>query len=50
GLITKETALAYASQRAALGRAIDTIRAAKGEKTTTIEGLAIDRGYDETFN
>lgn len=50
GLITKETALAYASQRAALGRAIDTIRASKGEKTTTIEGLAIDSGYDETFN
>ena len=50
GLITKETALAYASQRAALGRAIDTIRAAKGEKTTTIEDLAIDSGYDETFN
>ncbi|UCG66377.1 MAG: PilT/PilU family type 4a pilus ATPase [Deltaproteobacteria bacterium] len=50
GLITKETALAYASQRAALGRAIDTIRAAKGEKTTTIEDLAIDSGYEETFN
>jgi twitching motility protein PilT len=50
GLITKETALAYASQRAALGRAIDTIKAAKGEKTTTIEGLAIDSSYDETFN
>jgi twitching motility protein PilT len=50
GLITKETALAYASQRAALGRAIDSIKAAKGEKTTTIEGLAIDSSYDETFN
>jgi len=49
-LIKKETALAYASQRAALGRAIDTIRAAKGEKTTSIEGLAIDEGYEESFN
>ena len=49
GLINKETALAYASQRAALGRAIDSIRAAKGEKTTSIEGLAIDEGYEEPF-
>lgn len=50
GLINKETALAYASQRAALGRAIDTIRAAKGERTTSIEGLAIDESYEESFN
>jgi twitching motility protein PilT len=50
GLINKETALAYASQRAALGRAIDSIRAAKGEKTTSIQGLAIDKGYEESFD
>jgi len=48
GLITEETAMAYASQRAAVGRAIDAIKAAKGEKTTTIEGLAIDEGYDKS--
>ena len=48
GLITEETAVAYASQKAAIGRAIDAIKAAKGEKTTTIEGLAIDEGYDKS--
>jgi twitching motility protein PilT len=49
GLITKETALAYASQRAIVGRAIDAIKAAKGEKTTSIEGLALDESYDESL-
>jgi twitching motility protein PilT len=48
GLITEETAVAYASQKAVIGRAIDAIKAAKGEKTTTIEGLAIDEGYDKS--
>ncbi len=48
GLITEETAVAYVSQKAAIGRAIDAIKAAKGEKTTTIEGLAIDESYDKS--
>jgi twitching motility protein PilT len=48
GLVTEETALAYASQKAVIGRAIDAIKAAKGEKTTTIEGLALDEGYDKS--
>jgi len=49
GLITKETALAYASQRAIVGRAIDAIKAAKGEKTTSIEGLALDESYEKSL-
>jgi twitching motility protein PilT len=49
GLITEETAIAYASQRAVAKRAIDGIKAAKGEKTTSIEGLAIDESYDKSF-
>jgi twitching motility protein PilT len=49
GLITEETAMAYASQKAAVGRAIDAIKAAKGEKTTSIEGLKIDESYDKSF-
>jgi twitching motility protein PilT len=48
GLITEETAMAYASQKAVIGRAIDAIKGAKGEKTTTIEGLAIDESYDKS--
>lgn len=48
GLITEETAMTYASQKAVIGRAIDAIKGAKGEKTTTIEGLAIDESYDKS--
>jgi len=48
GLVTEETAMAYASRRAVLGRAIDAIKAAKGEKTTSIEGLALDESYDKS--
>ena len=39
GLITEEVALSYCSRKAVVGRAIDSIKAARGEKTTTIEGL-----------
>jgi twitching motility protein PilT len=45
GLITQETALAYASRRANVRRGIDRIKAARGEKVTDIEGLEIDREY-----
>ncbi|MFZ7113047.1 MAG: type IV pilus twitching motility protein PilT [Desulfatiglandales bacterium] len=45
GLITEETAMSYASRRAVVGRTLDAIKAARGEKTTDIEGLAIDTSY-----
>lgn len=45
GTITEETALAYASHKAAVGRAIDNIKNSRGEKTTDIENLEIDAGY-----
>ena len=45
GLVTEETAMGYASRKAIVGRAIDSIKSARGEKTTTIEGLAIDKEY-----
>ncbi len=45
GLITEETALAYASRRGIAGRGIDSIKSARGEATTDIEKLEIDRGY-----
>jgi twitching motility protein PilT len=45
GLITQETALSYASRKAAVGRAIDAIKAARGEKTTSIEDLGLDHEY-----
>ena len=45
GLITEETAMAYASKKAIVGRGIDTIKSEKGEKTTDIEGLDMDAEY-----
>ncbi len=45
GLITEETALGYASNRAEVKRGVDRIKAARGEKTTDIEGLGIDQDY-----
>ncbi len=45
GLITAETALGYCSHRGAVGRGIDSIKSARGEATTDIGNLEIDRGY-----
>jgi len=45
GLITQETALGYCSHRGIVGRGIDSIKSARGEATTDIEKLEIDRGY-----
>ncbi|MEK7846468.1 MAG: twitching motility protein, partial [Nitrospinota bacterium] len=47
GLITEETATAYASRKAIVGRGIDQIKAARGEKTTPIEGLSLDEEYEK---
>ena len=45
GLIEEETAMGYASRKPIVGRAVDSIKSERGEKTTTIEDLAIDDGY-----
>jgi len=45
GDIDAETAISYASRRAVVGRAIDAIKSSRGEKTTSIEGLALDDQY-----
>lgn len=45
GLIQEETALAYGTTKGVVSRGIDTIKSSRGEKTTGIEGLELDRGY-----
>ena len=45
GLITEETAISYASKKAIVSRAVDAIKSARGEKTTSIENLTVDTGY-----
>ncbi|KAF0185186.1 MAG: twitching motility protein PilT [Nitrospirae bacterium] len=45
GFITEETALAFATRKAVVGRGIDTIKASKGQKTSDIDGLKLDAEY-----
>jgi len=45
GVITEETAMAYATSRGVVGRGIDRVKSARGVKTTGIEGLEVDREY-----
>ena len=45
GLITEETARAYASNRSNVSRGIDGIKHARGEKTTDLGKLEVDRSY-----
>jgi twitching motility protein PilT len=47
GLITQENALAYSSRRGVTGRGIDTVKAARGETTTDIDSLQMDREYEK---
>ncbi len=42
GLITEKTALSYASHRSEVKRSMDTIKAARGERTSSIEGLSME--------
>ncbi len=47
GKVSEETAMSYASRKGVVGRMIDTIKSERGEKTTGIEGLAIDEHYNK---
>ncbi len=49
GLITQETALAYCSHKGVVGRGIDSIKSARGEATTDIANLEIDRNYAKSY-
>jgi twitching motility protein PilT len=49
GLITQENALAYASRKGVTGRGIDTVKAARGEATTDIDSLQMDREYQKSI-
>lgn len=45
GLVTEETAMAYCSRKGIVGRGLDQIKASRGEATTDIENLQVDRTY-----
>ena len=44
-MITQETALTYCSNRSVVSRGLDKVKSARGEATTDIKDLEIDRGY-----
>ena len=46
GLIAEDTAMGFASKKNIVGRGIDAIKSLKGEKTTDIGSLSMDRDYD----
>jgi twitching motility protein PilT len=50
GIISEETALALASKRAVVQRGLDQIKSRRGEKTTDIQGLALDQEYEKSFH
>jgi twitching motility protein PilT len=45
GLITEDTAKAYASNKSVVGRGIDSVKSARGEKTTDLGKLQVDSDY-----
>ncbi len=45
GLITEDTAMTYASRKGLVGRGIDSVKAGRGEATTDIEQLEVDKQY-----
>jgi twitching motility protein PilT len=47
GLISEQTAMAYASQRSIVMRGMDHIKNSRGEKTSDVEGLALDEDYEK---
>ncbi|GAB6146807.1 type IV pilus twitching motility protein PilT [Desulfocicer niacini] len=46
GLVSEDVAMAYASRKAVVGRGLDSIKSARGEKTTEIENLELDHDYE----
>jgi len=48
GLINEDTAMAYASRKAVVGRGIDAVKSKRGEATTDIEDLQIDSDYEKS--
>jgi twitching motility protein PilT len=49
GIITDDTAVAYATRKAVVQRSIDKLKQSRGEKTTDIEGLKLDVDYGRTI-
>ena len=45
GLITENTAIAFATNRAVVNRGVDAIKKTRGDQTSVIENLEVDKSY-----
>ena len=45
GLSSEETARAYASNKGVVGRGIDSVKSSRGQATTDLGKLEVDRDY-----
>ena len=45
GLVSEETAKAYASNKGNVGRGIDSVKSSRGQATTDIGKLEVDKDY-----
>ena len=50
GLITEESALSYSSHRSEIKRGMDTLKAARGERTSSINGLHMEEEKKDLFD
>ena len=50
GLITEDTAVAYATRKAVVQRGIDKVKQGRGEKTTSVDGLKLDWDYNKSVH
>jgi twitching motility protein PilT len=49
GLISEETGRAYATNKGVVGRGIDSVKSAKGQATTDIRKLEVDKDYGKSM-
>ena len=49
GLITENSAIGYASHRSEIKRGIDMIKSARGERTSTIDGLRMEQQEEDPY-
>lgn len=49
GLITEESAILYASHRSEIKRGMDTIKAARGERTSTLDNLRMEQEEEDPY-
>jgi Tfp pilus assembly ATPase PilU len=49
GSITEVDAVAYSTQKSVVHRGVDQIKHTRGEQTTDIDGLMLDKGYNKSM-